>query len=82
MATLNTVPESVDTDALEQAAEDWLKAIDEALTHRDYAAAVLFLPHGHWRDLLAFTWTLATMNGAPAIEKTFAQRLTGIFSTA
>ncbi len=50
-------------------AEDWLTAFDTALQAGDAgAAAGLFLADGLWRDVLAFTWTIGTTAGRPAIE--------------
>ena len=39
------------------------------------AAAALFLVDGLWRDVLAFTWTIQTMAGRPAIEATLRETL-------
>jgi thioredoxin reductase len=56
----------------------WLRAFDEALRHGNVGTAgALFLPDGHWRDVLAFTWHLHTMNGRAAIETTLARTLAG-----
>ena len=50
-------------------AEGWLAGFAAAMQSQDAAAAAeLFLPDGLWRDVLAFTWTLQTMAGQPAIE--------------
>ena len=57
-------------------AEGWLAAFETALRAQDAAAAAaLFLPDGLWRDLLAFTWTIQTMSGRPAIEAALARTL-------
>jgi cation diffusion facilitator CzcD-associated flavoprotein CzcO len=57
-------------------AERWLAAFEAALQSRDAAAAAaLFLADGLWRDVLAFTWTIETMAGRPAIEATLRQTL-------
>ena len=57
-------------------AEGWLAAFETALRAQDAAAAAaLFLPDGPWRDLLAFTWTIQTMSGRPAIEAALAPTL-------
>ena len=57
-------------------AERWLAAYDAALQSRDgAAAAALFLVDGLWRDVLAFTWTIQTMAGRPAIEATLRATL-------
>ena len=40
------------------------------------AAAALFLPDGHWRDVLAFTWSPANRERAPRrIENGFRDTL-------
>lgn len=55
------------------AATRWLEAFNAAAEQGDAPAlAALFLPDGHWRDVLAFTWDIQTMNGRPAIEARFA----------
>ena len=57
-------------------AEDWLTGFETALQAGDAgAAAGLFLADGLWRDLLAFTWTIRTMAGRPAIEATLRETL-------
>ena len=51
-------------------AEIWLAEFADALAAGDApAAAGLFIPDGHWRDVLAFTWTIATHSGRAAIEQ-------------
>ncbi len=62
--------------APQAAASAWLENFAAALARRDgEAAADLFLPDGHWRDLLAFTWDITTWNGAPDIAATLARAL-------
>src|SRR5262245_29040432 len=57
-------------------AQRWLDSFGTALKAQDAAAAVeLFLPDGLWRDVLAFTWTIQTMAGRPAIEATLRETL-------
>ena len=47
----------------------WLEHFDRALQEGDLAAvATLFHADGYWRDLLAFTWNIATMEGWPEIR--------------
>ena len=66
----------IDAANVRDAAAVWLAAFDAALGGADAAAAAgLFVADGHWRDVLAFTWQLQTMNGAPAIEATLRQTL-------
>jgi thioredoxin reductase len=70
-----------DTNALagitpQAATSAWLQAFERALSRRDAkAAAALFLPDGHWRDVLAFTWDIATRSGAEDIADTLARTL-------
>lgn len=48
----------------------WLGSLAQALEARDpTAAAGLFLEGCYWRDLLAFTWNIKTMEGRDAIRK-------------
>jgi cation diffusion facilitator CzcD-associated flavoprotein CzcO len=57
-------------------AQRWLESFETALHAQDAtAAAELFLPDGLWRDVLAFTWTIQTMSGRPAIEATLRETL-------
>ena len=53
--------------AAEQArhsAEDWLAALETALASRDVALiGGLFHQDCHWRDILAFTWHLTSVEG-------------------
>lgn len=54
----------------------WLAAFDSALAQRDPAlVAALFAADGHWRDLVAFTWTIGTHSGRAAIAGMLAERL-------
>jgi len=46
----------------------WLTAFDASLRAGDVGTArSLFVDHGFWRDRVAFTWTIATVEGAEAI---------------
>src|SRR5262245_12649086 len=48
--------------------EQWLGRFDVALQSESRAAvASLFAPDGHWRDLLAFTWSITPRQGAEEI---------------
>lgn len=58
---------------VEATAADWLAAFEAALAAGDAARiAVLFAAECHWRDLLAFTWSLRTCSGAGAIAERIA----------
>ena len=60
------------------AAENWLAQFETALAERDDGLLkALFHPDSHWRDVLALSWSLQTINGANAILtelKTHAHR--------
>ena len=46
----------------------WLATLDQALRRQDAsAAASLFAEQSYWRDLVAFTWNIKTMEGPEAI---------------
>ena len=48
--------------------EQWLGQLDAAIQSESRASvASLFAPDGHWRDLLAFTWSITPCQGAEAI---------------
>ena len=47
----------------------WLADFSAALTRGDIEAAVaLFAEESYWRDLIAFTWNIKTLEGKPAIK--------------
>lgn len=50
------------------AAEEWLGAFQQALTARDPgAAAALFAGESYWRDIVAFTWNITTVEGSAGV---------------
>lgn len=56
------------TDA-SQAVSRWLADFSKALEARDIPAALaLFGPEAYWRDFIAFTWNITTMEGNDAIR--------------
>src|SRR3954465_13421773 len=74
MAEIAVAPESSAT----QKAERWLGAFETALADRDAAAAAaLFATDSFWRDPVAFTWNLKTVEGqegvADLVEHTAGQ---------
>jgi putative flavoprotein involved in K+ transport len=57
----------------------WLAGFGDALTARDPAAAVaLFTPDCFWRDLVAFTWNITTMEGRDEIADMLAATLENV----
>ncbi|MBV8924655.1 MAG: NAD(P)/FAD-dependent oxidoreductase [Bradyrhizobium sp.] len=56
------------TDDVAVSAENWLMQFEAALSDDDEAALKgLFLAESYWRDVLALSWNLQTLNGAEAI---------------
>jgi putative flavoprotein involved in K+ transport len=56
------------TDDIAVSAENWLAQFEAALAGRDDAALKgLFHTESYWRDVLALSWNLQTLNGAEAI---------------
>jgi len=53
----------------------WLSKLDTALQSASRASvASLFAPDGHWRDLLAFTWSITPRQGAEDIAALIAAK--------
>src|SRR4051812_33045121 len=60
------------TDDISVAADNWLARFDEALAKSDrHLLKTLFHPDSHWRDVLALSWNIQTVNGADAILDEF-----------
>src|SRR6266851_2055153 len=58
------------TNDVSIAAENWLTQFEAALAGgNDSALKALFLSKSYWRDVLALSWNIQTINGAPAILK-------------
>jgi len=55
-------------EALATIASQWLARFERALAQVDAASlANLFHRDSHWRDVLALTWSITTVNGADAL---------------
>lgn len=64
------------------AVKTWLASFDQALSASDLTqAAALFTADGFWRDLVAFTWNITTMEGPSAIEAMLGSRLADVRPT-
>src|SRR3954451_934905 len=58
------------------AVDQWLASFDEALTARGPAAAAeLFLEDSYWRDLVAFTWNVKTVESRDGVEDMLTETL-------
>ena len=56
------------TDTIATIADDWLAQFERALAEPDdVLLETLFHPDSHWRDVLALTWHIRTVNGSDAI---------------
>ena len=67
--TPSTMPPTPPTSPPSIQAQHWLDQLNQALQHRDpAAAAALFEPQGFWRDLVTFTWNIKTLEGREAIQ--------------
>jgi len=63
------------TDDISVAAQNWLAQFETALARPDGPLLkTLFHPDSYWRDVLALSWNLQTINGADAILKELAER--------
>jgi putative flavoprotein involved in K+ transport len=61
------------TDTVATIAETWLARFEEALAAPGRARLqMLFHPDSLWRDVLALTWHIKTVNGADAILRELA----------
>src|SRR5438309_10628086 len=58
------------TDDSSIAADNWLAQFEETLGKPDDSLLkTLFHPDSYWRDVLALSWNIQTINGADAILK-------------
>jgi len=58
----------VDISIAQTEADRWLNAFQSALTSNDvHAAAELFAADSYWRDLVAFTWNITTVEGPAGV---------------
>jgi hypothetical protein len=61
----------------------WLRSFATALESRDIAAVLdLFAADCYWRDIIAFTWNVKTLEGKPAIEGMLRATLANTAPTA
>ncbi len=66
------------TDDISVAADNWLAQFEEALTKSDDGLLkALFCPESYWRDVLALSWNIQTINGADGILAEIKARTRG-----
>jgi putative flavoprotein involved in K+ transport len=69
-------PETTGSPA--QRTDAWLAAFEDALTARDVdRAAGMFAATSFWRDLIAFTWNITTVEGPDGVRDLLATTLEG-----
>lgn len=70
------------TDSAQRAAQQWLSDFQSALSARDIAAAAdLFAQDSYWRDLVAFTWNITTVEGPQGVTELLGARLADVAPT-
>ena len=71
-----TMDQAVDTSTARAAVTVWLDDFDRALTAGNIdAAAGMFGLDGFWRDLVAFTWNIVTLEGPDEIRDMLSQTI-------
>ena len=71
------------TDAISQQVNDVLQPLNDALAKKDTDAfASCFLDDGYWRDLLAFTWNIKTLESHADIKDMLESQLQHINASA
>ena len=74
--TAPTTDQPADTLTPGSVVTRWLADFESALTARDIdAAAGLFVDDCYWRDLVAFTWNIITVEGREGIRHMLGQTL-------
>src|SRR5215216_2719678 len=69
-SVLSRVPVETESAVVQQ----WLGSLEAGLRDPSHSAiAALFAPDSHWRDLLAFTWSLTPHRGADQIAVAMAK---------
>jgi putative flavoprotein involved in K+ transport len=59
-----------DLDSPQARVERWLRDFQDALDARDIAAAAdMFATDSYWRDLIAFTWNITTVEGREGVAE-------------
>jgi putative flavoprotein involved in K+ transport len=70
------------TDDLSVAADNWLAQFEDALAKADHGLLqALFHSDSYWRDVLALSWNIQTLNGADAILDELKARALGAVPT-
>ena len=76
MNEMTSVTAALDTHAARAAVDAWLENFNAALAQGDVdAAAALFADTSYWRDLVAFTWNLKTVENPGGVRQMLAATL-------
>jgi putative flavoprotein involved in K+ transport len=68
--------ESVETSTTQSRVDAWLARLESALQAHDVqAAAALFATESYWRDLVAFTWNITTVEGRDGVSELLTETL-------
>jgi len=74
--TETATDQQVDTSTVRAAVTEWLADFERALAAEDVdAAAELFVEDCFWRDLVAFTWNITTVEGRAGVRDMLGQTL-------
>src|SRR5258707_1284208 len=69
----------VDTSAPGTVVKEWLANFEKSLATRNIdAAADLFTVDCFWRDLIAFTWNIVTVEGRDGVREMLVQTLDNV----
>ncbi|MEP9403709.1 NAD(P)/FAD-dependent oxidoreductase [Sphingomonas sp. VNH70] len=83
MNEMSRIATAETTSAARQQTEDWLARFNAALAKGDAdAAAALFADVSFWRDLVAFTWNLKTVENPDGVRDMLAATLPGLGTVA
>jgi putative flavoprotein involved in K+ transport len=72
----DTLERSADATAAADRADTWLSAFSDALTARDVdRAAGMFATESYWRDLIAFSWNITTVEHPDGVRDLLTETL-------
>ena len=79
---MSATPLPTDATEIHELCREWLTEFLKALVCNDASAiADLFQEVSHWRDVLAFTWHLTTVNGAQELASSLCAAQTATLAT-
>ena len=79
---MSATPLPTEATEIHDLCREWLAEFSKALVCNDASAiADLFQDASHWRDVLAFTWHLTTVNGAQELASSLCAAQTSTRAT-